>query len=97
MRSMELFDHLLGEGVDRNTAQQIVYFVHHSGHINRLFLDDHLQIVARCPLRVLQVCRLFPRTVPPQVQQRLEVMYPGCQDFGHNGLLLVLERPAAAS
>jgi SAM-dependent methyltransferase len=97
MRPMELFDHLLAEGVDRATAQQIVYFVHHSGHINRLFLDDHLQIAERCPLRMLLASRLFPRPVPPQVQQRLEVMFPGCRDFCHNGLLLVLERPAAAN
>jgi SAM-dependent methyltransferase len=96
MRPMELFDHLLAEGCDRATAQQIVYFVHNSGHINRMFLDDHLQIVERSPLRVLQASRLFPRPVPPEVQQRLEAMYPGRRDFGHNGLLLVLERPAAA-
>jgi hypothetical protein len=74
----------------------MVYFVHHSGHINRLFVDDHLRIVERCPLRVLHAERLFPHPVPPQVQRRLELMYPGCQDFGHNGLMLVLERPAAA-
>jgi hypothetical protein len=61
-----------------------------------MFLDDHLQIVERSPLRVLQASRLFPRPVPPEVQHRLEAMYPGRRDFGHNGLLLVLERPAAA-
>lgn len=96
MRPMELLDHLLSETCDRKTAQQIVYFVYNSGHINRMFLEDHIEIVERSPLRILQVSRLFPRPVPPQVQQRLERMYPGRQDFSHNDLLLVLERPLSA-
>ena len=96
MRPMELLDHLLAEGCDRATAQQIIYFVYNSGHINRMFLDDHLEIVDRSPLRILQVSRLFPRPVPPQVQHRLESMYPGRRDFSHNGLLLVLERQLPA-
>jgi len=97
MRPMELFDHLVAAGCDRTTAQQIVYFVHCSPHINRMFLEDYLDIVARSPLRVMQVTRVWPCSVPSEIQLRLESAHPSLKDFSHNGLLVVLERPRHAN
>lgn len=92
MRPMELFDHLVMSGCDAATARRIVYFVHHSPHISRHFLDDYREIVARCSLRPLVVQPVFEQPVPAALHARLTALWPGRRDFSHAGLLLVLER-----
>ena len=95
MRPMELFDHLVGAGHDRAFAQDVVYYVHASNHLNRFFLEDFLAIVRRSEFSVVQTTPIFPVPVPPETQARLETLHPGRTDFSHDGLLLVLERPPA--
>lgn len=90
-RPAELLD-LLSEKCDVETAREIVYFVYSSPHINRFFLDDYLEIVSRSGFGILQATPVFEMQVPESVQQQLEARYPGRRDFGHNGLLLVLEQ-----
>lgn len=90
-RPTELFD-LLCQKCDVETAREIVYFVYSSPHINRFFLDDYLEIVARCGFKVQQASPIFEIDVPAAVNQQLMARYPGCKHFGHSGLLLVLER-----
>lgn len=90
-RPTELFDYLC-QKCDVETAREIVYFVYNSPHINRFFLDDYLAMVARSGLKVVQASPIFEVAVPEAVQQQLAQRYPGRSDFGHNGLLLVLER-----
>lgn len=90
-RPAELLDYLC-QKCDVETAREIVYFVYSSPHINRYFLDDYLEIVQRSGLGVIQATPVFEVQVPDIVQQQLQLRYPGRKDFGHNGLLLLLER-----
>ncbi len=92
-RPMELFD-LLRQKCDAETAREIVYFVYYSPHISRFFLDDYLEVVTRSGFNVLRTNPLFELEVPVEVQSILEKRYPGRTNFGHSGLLFVLERSA---
>ncbi|MBJ6727761.1 methyltransferase domain-containing protein [Geomesophilobacter sediminis] len=92
VRPMELFDFLCSK-TDPETAREIVYFVYSSPHINRFFLDDYREIVARSSFTTLQCTPMFPVNMQPPVQERLEAMYPGRKNFDHSSLLLVLEKP----
>ncbi len=91
LRPMELHD-LLCSTCGPKTAREIVYFVYSSPHINRFFLDDYVEMIARSPLTVLQMIPQFPMAVPEDVQTQLAARNPGRNNFSHSGLLLVLER-----
>ncbi|MFT3856688.1 MAG: class I SAM-dependent methyltransferase [Aquabacterium sp.] len=93
MRPTELYDHLLKATGDRRFAQEVVYYVYNSNHINRFFLEDFVEMIGRSPFKPVQVSPMFPMNVPAEIQSRLEAMYPGRKNFSHNGLLVVLERP----
>jgi hypothetical protein len=88
---MELYDLLL-QKCDARTACEIVYFVYSSPHINRFFLDDYLEMIARSDFKVVQANPVFETEVPAMVCTHLQARYPGRTDFGHSGLLLLLER-----
>jgi SAM-dependent methyltransferase len=90
-RPTELFDYLC-QKCEPETAHEIVYFVYNSPHINRFFLDDYLEMVARCGLTVVVKSPIFEVKVPEAIYQQLAQRYPGRSNFGHNGLLLVLAR-----
>lgn len=90
-RPMELFDYLC-QKTDPETAREIVYFVYSSPHINRFFLDDYLEMIARSGFKVLQANPIFEIEVPEVAQQQLSSRFPQCSNFGHSGLVFVLER-----
>lgn len=90
-RPMEMFD-LLCQKTDVETAREIVYFVYSSPHINRVFIDDYLEMVGRSGFLVMQASPVFEIEVPADVSQQLSTRYPGQTHFGHSGLLLILER-----
>ena len=94
LRPSELFDLLINK-CDVDTAREIVYFVYSSPHINRFFQEDYLEIVSRSGFHVHQSTPVFDLQVPEQVQEQLQHRYPGRSNFGHSGLLLVLERRAS--
>ena len=93
MRPMEMLDHLLGSGCDKEFAREVVYYVYSSNHINRFFLDDFMDIVKRSDFTIEQATPMFPAQVPPATQARLEMLHPGRSNFSNDGLLLVLKRP----
>lgn len=89
LSQIELYDLLCRTG-DRETAQEILYFVHASPHINRFFLEDYLNIVARSPFVIEQMTPMFQIAIPAAVQNALTARYPG-KNFSYSGLLLVLK------
>lgn len=91
LRPMELFD-LLCTRTDTETAREIVYFVYSSPHINRFFLDDYLEMARRSSFKVLEMTPIFPATIDPGLQLKLETMYPGRTNFDHSSLMMVLEK-----
>ena len=92
MRPPELFRHLITV-TDRETAAEIVYYVHHSSHINRLFTEDYVAYCEQSAFELVRCDATFSTTLPPELQQKLELRHPGYRRFDNNGMLLVLRKP----
>ncbi len=92
MRPPELYSHLLNF-TDSEAASRIVYFVYHSSHINRLFTEDYVAFINSSPFHQGEVIGIFPASPKPEIQARLEQLYPGRKHFTNNGLMVILQRP----
>ena len=75
-------------------ADQIVYYVYHAPHINRLFLEDYVTYIGTSPFKILTVDATFGSKIPPHIQAELERLHPGRSHFRYSGLLAVLEKAA---
>jgi SAM-dependent methyltransferase len=95
MRPPELFQHLVPL-TDRETAAEIVYYVHHSAHINRLFTEDYVAYCRASPFELERCDATYPAELPPDLQRELERRHPGYRSFANNGMLLVLRKPDPA-
>lgn len=97
MRPPELYRHLLNH-TDAATAGQIVYYVYHSPHINRLFTEDYIGFFQQSPFTVERIQLIFPfQGAEGQVekaQKTLEGLHPGRRHFLNNGILAVLRKSA---
>lgn len=92
MQPPELFRHLISL-TDRETAAEIVYYVHHSAHINRLFTEDYVAYCRESSFEVERCDATFAAPPPPELQRELERKHPGYRRFDNNGMLLVLRKP----
>ncbi|MBL8671178.1 MAG: hypothetical protein JNK11_11055 [Alphaproteobacteria bacterium] len=68
--------------------------MHHSPHINRLFVEDLVAAVRASPFALDVVRAMFPNPAAPEVQAGLEWRYPGRRGGGDDGMLVELRRPA---
>lgn len=97
MRPPELYDYLL-KHTDPATASEIVYYVYHSPHINRLFTEDYISFFRKSPFTVEKIHLTFPLQLPAELlekaQKTLENLYPGRRYFLNNGILVVLRKPS---
>jgi hypothetical protein len=94
MRPPELYEHLQGQ-TDKATAAEIVYFVYHSPHINRLFTEDYIRYfqASSFTVRMLELAFLLPTTNAMEDTLRtLERICPGRKHFRNNGILAVLSK-----
>jgi SAM-dependent methyltransferase len=91
LRPPEMFEHLLAQ-TDRETAAEIVYYVYHSPHINRLFTEDYVAYARASAFEVERCEATFPQPPPPELQAELERLHPGRTKFRNNGMLLVLKK-----
>ncbi len=80
---------------DPATAEEMVYYVYHAPHINRLFLEDYVNYFQQSPLNVKICTGMFPSEIPASLQSELERLHPGRTHFRFNGLLVVLQKPLA--
>lgn len=80
---------------DAATAEEMVYYVYHAPHINRLFAEDYVAYFQQSPLQVKVCDGTFPTDIPPAMQAELEKMHPDKTLFRFNGLLAVLQKPFA--
>ena len=92
MRPPELFEHLKSH-TDRDTAAEIVYYVYHSSHINRLFSEDYIAYCRSSAFEVERCETTFSEPPPAGLQAELERRYPDRTRFKNNGMLLVLKKP----
>lgn len=91
LRPPELYSWLL-KHTDPVTADQIVYYVHHSPQINRLFTEDYQRWCALSPFEEKQVILTGRGQVAPNVQKMLETLYPGRRAFDNAGVLMCLRK-----
>jgi SAM-dependent methyltransferase len=96
LRPPELFGHLLAH-TDRQTAAEMVYYIYHSPHINRLFTEDYIAYCRASPFAVERCDLVFPLAPPPDIQRELERRHPGRTHFTNGGLLVVLRKPGGTS
>lgn len=95
LRPPELFAYLLGH-TDRETAAEMVYYVYHSPHINRLFTEDYVAYCRASRFAVERCDLVWPLAPPPAIQGELERRHPGRTQFTNGGMLLVLRKEGAA-
>jgi SAM-dependent methyltransferase len=97
MRPPELHQYLL-KHTDPATASEIVYYVYHSPHINRLFTEDYITFFHKSSFVVEKMLLTFPFQGPAELlekaQKTLEGLYPGRRHFLNNGILVVLRKPS---
>jgi hypothetical protein len=91
MRPEEMFRFLL-DHTDRATAAEMVYYVYHSSHINRLFTEDYVAYCHASSLKVERCEAVFLAPPPPETQQRLEQLHPGRVHFANSGLRVVMRK-----
>jgi len=82
----------LYEKIDKATADQIVYYVYQSNHINRFFTEDYIDAVRQTQFKVNKLDLVFPSSINPVQEEKLKLMHPGKKYFTNNGILLVLEK-----
>lgn len=90
MRPMEIYD-LLVSKFDRKFAQEVVYYIFQSNHINRYFFKDYTDVIERSKFQKKDIHPLFPMEIPNMIQEALIKKY-GDQDFSHNGMLALLHK-----
>jgi SAM-dependent methyltransferase len=83
----------LTQHTDFETAAKMGYYVYHSPHINRLFIEDYAMYVEASPFKVDEMMGIFEATPPERLKQELLRQYPGRQNFTSNGILMALTRP----
>lgn len=97
MRPPQMYRFLL-DHTDARTAGEMVYYVYHSPHINRLFVEDYAAYIQASPFQVERFDLTFPMAESPEtieaVRRRLTALHPGREHFINNGILAVLRRPA---
>jgi SAM-dependent methyltransferase len=91
LRPPEMFSYLL-QHTDRGTAAEIVYYVYHSPHINRLFTEDYIAYCQAGPLIVERCEPMFMLEPSPDIQRDLERRHPRHKQFANNGLRLILRK-----
>jgi len=80
-------------GIDQATAAEIVYQICHNPHINRFHLEDYLQYFHQSPFQLTTALGTHPQAPDAKLTQILRQRYPSYEDFTHNGLVVVLEKP----
>lgn len=73
---------------DREFAEQVVYEVHNSPHINRYFSEDFQRFVVDSPFHLEKFFPTFSVPLPEGYQAALETSCPGYKRFDNMGLYL---------
>lgn len=71
----------LCERTDPKAAADVVYEVHNSTQVNRLFVEDYMAYVEHSKFRVTNVTPLAPRPPPEDIEQVLRARHPGRRNF----------------
>jgi SAM-dependent methyltransferase len=78
---------------DRAFADEVLYLVHNSPHINRYYTEDYMQFIQDSKFTINQMLLTFRMPMPEGYQAALELACPGYKHFDNQGLYLVLTKP----
>ena len=92
MRPNELYQHIINH-TDTDTAARIIYYVYNSPHINRLFVEDYIGFINISKFQSVEITGYACANIQPEIQKRLEVLYPKHRHFTNNGIMAVLIHP----
>ena len=87
----ELYAYLLNH-TDAAAAEEMVYYVYHAPHINRLFVEDYVRYFKHSSFAVKLCQPTFLTDMVPAAQAELERRHPGRAHFRNNGIAALLER-----
>jgi len=93
MTPPEMFGYLC-ERTDVAPAAEMVYYIYHAPHINRLFLEDYHGYFQHSGMRVDAFEGLGTTAIPEDVQALLERRQFPYRNFRFNGVLAILEKMA---
>jgi SAM-dependent methyltransferase len=88
----EMSEHLM-KHTDFKTAHEMVYYIYHSPHINRLFTEDYVRYFQNSKFTIKKLIATFPSKMPHGMQSLLTKLYPKNSSFSNNGILALLEKP----
>ena len=92
MRPQELYRHLL-DHTDPETADEIVFQVHHGDNLNRLFVEDYEAYFRNSRFPSYSIRSFVPNVEPPpEIQQQLERLHPGRKQFSMIGIHVRCEK-----
>lgn len=77
---------------DREFAEEVVYAVHNSPHINRYYTEDFIQFVQDSKFAVNQFLMTFLSPMNEGIQAMLEAACPGYKYFDNQGIYLELSK-----
>ena len=77
---------------DKQTANQIVYYVYNSPHINRFFTEDYIEFINQSLFAIHKIELTFHCQIDRETQANLEKLHPGRTHFTNNGMLVILEK-----
>jgi hypothetical protein len=95
------WEHLLNDRVslykallqrfDRDFAEEVIYNVYNSPHINRYFHEDFDYFIRNSGFKLIKFFPTFCVSVPAEVQAKLERRHPGHRRFDNMGFYLLAE------
>jgi SAM-dependent methyltransferase len=82
----------LHEKIDKETADQMIYYVYQSNHINRYFTEDYFNALELSLFTTNKLELIFPMKINNSIEEQLKILYPKNNYFANNGILAVLEK-----
>ncbi len=80
MSPPQMRQHLL-RTVDPETADEAIYKIYYLPDLNRLFFEDYIDYFKASKFRITNVLATGQRTIPDELQSRLEAACPGKHQF----------------
>ena len=81
----------LKEQYDQSFAEEAIYWIYNSDHINRYFSEDYFQVFSDSMFNILSFEKTFSINVPQPIKSALSVKYRAYNDFENNGIYAILQ------
>ena len=82
----------LYQKIDKETADQMIYYVYQSNHINRYFTEDYFKAFELSLFTINKLELIFPLNINNSIEEQLKILYPKNNHFANNGILAILEK-----